>query len=277
MSDTLNARARAFLRSVQHADDPTRADYERVHAGLEAKIAAGVAASAVALSAGKTATAGVVGSAAPAKLAATGAVTALAGKIGAAVVIVGVVAGGTAAVVRHANRVDGATRLPGPTATAAAVTRDEVRATTSATSASSLPPPGAAPAEAPRPTPKPPAVKASVAIAAPVPPIPGATAAVLSTADTPSPLDGEVTLLRGARAALRGGDARRALAMLDEHESRFPGGALAEECDAERIYALCALGRAEEARALAARFVAERPASPHAAAVRASCGFAAGK
>jgi len=86
-----------------------------------------------------------------------------------------------------------------------------------------------------------------------------------------------VALLRGARAALRGGDARRALALLDEHDSRFAGGALAEECAAERVQVLCALGRVEEARALSSRFVAAHPASPHAAAVRASCGIPAGK
>jgi len=92
------------------------------------------------------------------------------------------------------------------------------------------------------------------------------------TASAPSPLDVEIALVRDARAALRGGDAPRALALLDEHTRRFPRGALAEDCDAERIHALCALGRSPEARTLATRFLTAHPASPHAPSIRASCG-----
>jgi outer membrane protein assembly factor BamD (BamD/ComL family) len=84
-----------------------------------------------------------------------------------------------------------------------------------------------------------------------------------------------VALLRRARTALRDGDARGALALLDEHASRFPGGSLAEDCAAERIQVLCALGRVEDARALSSRFVAAHASSPHAAAVRGSCGLSA--
>jgi outer membrane protein assembly factor BamD (BamD/ComL family) len=89
-------------------------------------------------------------------------------------------------------------------------------------------------------------------------------------------LDDEVSLVRDARAALRGGDAGQALALLDEHDRRFPGGALTEDCAAARVYALCALGRTDAARALASRFLSEHPVSPHAASVRNSCGAAVG-
>jgi outer membrane protein assembly factor BamD (BamD/ComL family) len=88
---------------------------------------------------------------------------------------------------------------------------------------------------------------------------------------TPSSLDAEIALVRDARAALRGGDAARSLALLDEHDRRFPGGALAEDCAAERVYALCALGDSAGARSAAARFLSDHPYSPHAASVRASC------
>ena len=89
---------------------------------------------------------------------------------------------------------------------------------------------------------------------------------------SPSPLDVEIALVRDAREALRVGDAAHALTLLDEHARRFPGGALAEDSDAERIQALCALGRAGEAHDLAVRFLAGHSASPHAPSVRASCG-----
>jgi hypothetical protein len=58
---------------------------------------------------------------------------------------------------------------------------------------------------------------------------------------------------------------------LDEHARRFPRGALAEEREAARVLALCAQGRASEARASASAFVASNPRSPFAAQVRRSC------
>jgi hypothetical protein len=53
---------------------------------------------------------------------------------------------------------------------------------------------------------------------------------------------------------------------------RFPSGALAEERDASRVLALCAAGRAAEARVIATDFLAKHPRSPAASRVRASCG-----
>jgi outer membrane protein assembly factor BamD (BamD/ComL family) len=97
-------------------------------------------------------------------------------------------------------------------------------------------------------------------------------AAPSATGVVTSSLDDEIALVRDARAALRGGDAARSLALLDEHDRRFPGGALAEDCAASRVYALCALGDIARARSAAARFLANHPYSPHAASVRASCG-----
>ena len=70
-----------------------------------------------------------------------------------------------------------------------------------------------------------------------------------------------------ARALLRAGDARRTLAELDALAVDFPLGVLVQERDAIRIEALLALGERERAHALATRFLAEHPNSPHAAAV----------
>jgi outer membrane protein assembly factor BamD (BamD/ComL family) len=99
-----------------------------------------------------------------------------------------------------------------------------------------------------------------------------AAADAVNPAPGPSSLDTEIALLRDARSALRAGNAAHALALLDEHDRLYARGALAEDSAAERIYALCALGRSADAGALATHFLAAHPGSPHAASVRASCG-----
>jgi hypothetical protein len=89
-----------------------------------------------------------------------------------------------------------------------------------------------------------------------------------------SPVAAETRLVSGAVEALRAGDAARALALLDEHARAFPHGILAEERSAERVSALCKLGRLDEAAAEANRFLTTSPDSPLAGRVRASCGGA---
>jgi len=81
----------------------------------------------------------------------------------------------------------------------------------------------------------------------------------------------EVAILQRVSAALRRGDPDRALVAIAEHARRFPNGALAEERDTERIVALCALGRSEEAARARGRFERAYPASPHEARVQAAC------
>jgi outer membrane protein assembly factor BamD (BamD/ComL family) len=81
----------------------------------------------------------------------------------------------------------------------------------------------------------------------------------------------EALLLRGARAALARGDGATALARVDEHAARFPAGALVEERQAARVFALCASGRATEARATASTFLATSPRSPLAPQVQRTC------
>jgi hypothetical protein len=81
----------------------------------------------------------------------------------------------------------------------------------------------------------------------------------------------EADLLRRADRTLKANDPQGALALLDRHAAQFPHGVLVEERDAERVVVLCALARVDDARALAAAFLRDRPRSPLAERVRASC------
>ncbi|HEY2513096.1 MAG TPA: hypothetical protein VGI39_19645 [Polyangiaceae bacterium] len=81
----------------------------------------------------------------------------------------------------------------------------------------------------------------------------------------------EFALLRRVSAALQSGDHRAALAGVREHAHRFPHGVLAEERDTDRILALCALGRRDEATRALTRFDRDYPDSAHGARVHAAC------
>ncbi len=93
------------------------------------------------------------------------------------------------------------------------------------------------------------------------------TAAGADSASNPEPpavvstLSEEATLLERAQRALAAGAPSAALATLAEHERRFPHGTLAEEREAAKVLALCALGRVDEARSLARAFVSASPRS----------------
>jgi hypothetical protein len=86
----------------------------------------------------------------------------------------------------------------------------------------------------------------------------------------------EARILRLAEDALRGGDASRAMGLLEEHARTFPDGILVEERLAERVAALCMLGRVAEAREESRRFLRAFPGSPLAEGVRTSCGTSEG-
>jgi hypothetical protein len=272
----LGPQARAILEAGRDGDDPTAADRARIRASVARAIAGGGASLAAE-------------AALPAK--ASGA---LAGgwKVFLTVVAIGAV--GAVATTRFGSP-PGSTDLPAVTTASAA----ELQAAppqapapplTPATSPAPAPPPAeptalpsAAPAAvrppiaAPRP-PQPilaaqdPASPAEVPLPASPPPAP-VVAATPSPATAPSAaadtLMEETRRLREARAALKGGDAARALSLLDERGAA--GAQLREERAAARILALCDLGRVADARALGARFLAESPRSPLADRVRASC------
>jgi len=87
---------------------------------------------------------------------------------------------------------------------------------------------------------------------------PAASSSAGRAADT---LLAEGAVIERARASVRRGDARSALAAIDEHASEFPRGELAEERESLRVRVLVMLGRHDEARVAADRFAQTYPRS----------------
>ena len=87
----------------------------------------------------------------------------------------------------------------------------------------------------------------------------------------------ETASLAEAQRSLKQGDGARAVALLDALAARHPTGVLREERLAANVFALCAAGRIDAARAAGQRFLAEMPTSVQADRVRASCAFASAK
>jgi len=92
----------------------------------------------------------------------------------------------------------------------------------------------------------------------------------------PTTIEAETRLVRAGVAALHAGDAARALAAFDQHARDYPNGLLAEERSAERVIALCDLGRRADARVGAVGFLRQYPHSPLAARVRSACASTGG-
>lgn len=88
-------------------------------------------------------------------------------------------------------------------------------------------------------------------------------------------LDAENRLMHAGVEALQAGDPARALALFDEHEHRYPNGVLAEERAVERIFALCDLGRADDAKLAAREFARGRGGSPLVSQIQISCAASA--
>jgi hypothetical protein len=115
----------------------------------------------------------------------------------------------------------------------------------------------------------PPVVVAPLVVAAPPSvPVPAAVAAPRVERDD---LPAELRWIERAQTALAAGDPGAAQAALRGHARAFPRGHLTEEREALSVQALCASGRAEEARRAAAAFVARHPTSPQSARVRRTC------
>lgn len=103
---------------------------------------------------------------------------------------------------------------------------------------------------------------------------PSRTRRELATRDEgPGALAEEARLLALARAALREGEAARALALVEVHAARFPRGELLAERWAARGFALCALGRREDARGSRDRLAALSPGSAVLGRLDETCGF----
>jgi hypothetical protein len=87
----------------------------------------------------------------------------------------------------------------------------------------------------------------------------------------PANVSQETALLRRADLALQSGSAATTLQLLDRLAREIPNGVLTEERSAERVAALCQLGRTQQAREEAARFLKATPGSPLTERVKASC------
>lgn len=249
---SLGPDARDLIAMADGADDPSSADEARVRAKLAARLAVAAGTGIAAGTAAKTAAAST----------GTAATTTLAAKIAIGVAVVSATtAGGTVAYehVMH-DRAETAVVVEAPSKpSASAFTSGSASAFASApasASASAIP-------EPPLPAPTETAHAAPSAIPQPKP-----TAKPTPITDT---IAEEASLLRAAHASLAKNDGNGAMSSLDEHARRFPRGALAEEREAAKVMALCAQGRASEARASASAFVSANPRSPFAAQVRRSC------
>jgi RNA polymerase sigma factor (sigma-70 family) len=87
----------------------------------------------------------------------------------------------------------------------------------------------------------------------------------------PSSLAPDNALMQEAAGLLRAGDAAGALAATSRHAREFPDSALWDARTALRIEALCALGKAPQAKGEARAFLDERPATPVRARIERSC------
>ena len=236
----LGPDARELIRRVGGADGPAHATRDRIKRSLVAAIAAG------ATTAGTTGAAAAIGAVAASKTAATA---------GMAQIGVWFVAGGLigAAVVAPVALTSSA---PAPSSRASSVSVEgrapQRVAETTAAPAEPLP-------AAPEPLPEP-------ATSSTIP-----SQKTPSAAPAPSALGQEVQLLKDAQRELSTGNAARALALLDAHRAQFPRGELRGERMAARVFALCALGRVEEARRDAELFLAFAPDSPLVPRLMGSC------
>jgi hypothetical protein len=82
------------------------------------------------------------------------------------------------------------------------------------------------------------------------------------------PLSAELPFIDLARSSLAKGLPGYALSSLDTYDLRFPHARLAEEARVLRIEALVKLGRTDDARVVADRFLRDAPTSPYAPRVR---------
>ncbi|HEY0713818.1 MAG TPA: hypothetical protein VGF45_14155 [Polyangia bacterium] len=116
-------------------------------------------------------------------------------------------------------------------------------------------------------------------VAAPAPvveapaPVPVETAPATATETVTDPLLAEVGLLHRAQQAWRGGNAKRALQLAQQHAKQYPHSALALERDALRVFTMCALGQKKQARTIAKDLMKRAPRSPLRTSVAESCGI----
>ncbi len=240
----LGPEANALLEAARDGDEPTRADRERVRGAISARLAAGAAAGLGVTVAAKSSVAAALLAGSAAKALVT-------------VVVVGSIGAGAVWIAKGGSRRPAPDTVPRSTAAAPAVPRAEETFVLATSPAPAAPAPEK-PTSALRPSAR--------------TPFPGGATAPGTRMPGAGDVASEVRLLGEAHTAIRGGEAERALALLDEHARRFPRGAMGEEREAARIAALCALHRTSEAKDATERFLRASPRSPLAGALRTSCG-----
>jgi len=256
----LGPEARAILEAGRHGDDPTSADRARVRGAVMHAIAAGGVGAAAAAVAGKTAAASMAPKAAAAA-AATSFGMSFAGKLVAVAFLASVTTGGLYAWSRRA-----ATPAPAaPPAPAAIEAAASPKSNAPAPALAPAPTNDAPASEPPAEAAKPPAPEVTS------PPPRSAPTTAAAAAPAPDPLEAEARRLRAAHDAIQAGDAQSALADLDAQNRAYATGQLGEERSATRVLALCKLGRVTEAKAAAARFIADHPRSPLVDRLRTPC------
>ncbi|HXI58135.1 MAG TPA: hypothetical protein VNO55_18845 [Polyangia bacterium] len=236
----LSDEARAVMDAGRHLDNPTAAARARARRAVAARIAAAGAAGAVSTSAA----------------AAAAAVPVFKIVLSAVLVVAGGVGGGVWWHVAHqAPEAARPAALTAPAAAPAAAAPSAFEAPAAERSSAATPP--VRPAWRTH--------RATRALA-------HAKASGRSLAAPPpgDSLRAETALLAGANAALRAGDVARGLALLDDYDRRFPGGALREETAATRIIARCQTGDGAAATA-ARRFMEQHPSSPLSSRLSSSC------
>jgi len=277
MSGELGPEARGILEAGRDGDDPTGADRVRVRSALMQAMAVGGAGAALGL-AGK-ASASVAPKAAAGVIAAAKTTTGfgLGAKLVGLFVVASAIGGGGYALSRSqvndaSKTAERAVETAAAPATTAAAARDRAP----------VPPPRAPAAEQPTPAEEPLAALPPAAPPAaaptlasehrtPVAAVSPRAADPLAPAASVDPLVAESRQLREAHAAMQDGDARRALTLLDAQGRTNAGGQLGEEREAMRVFALCKLGRLDEAKTVAARFRVQHPQSPLADRMRGPC------
>jgi hypothetical protein len=250
----LSQDARALIDSVSGLDEPSRADKHRVRERLSAQL--GVAAFAstgfapVSVGARQAAEAGAGSAAGLAKKSLWSA------HVGKLLVAVGLVSGATFAALHGGTALD----------EAAPASRQEAN---DPAGPATLPAPSGQVSEAPAPV----AVEEGVTQANEAPAAAPTRMKRAARAAEPAQdtLSRELQLLGQAQAALRAGQAERALSLSEQHRKEFPRGVMKEERLGIAALATCTLNPSDVAQGKA--FLKAAPASPLSARVRKACGL----
>lgn len=279
----LRAKLRALIEASAAIDRPTADDRQRVRARVAAAIAAAAPAPAPKASAADGGQASQLGPAVHIGFAAMVKHSLLAMVLGAAVT--GAVISARSSMARHAQHVVQRAPVSSRVAAAPEATPPSAAAPEPAQPAQ----PSAATPQAPAPAkrehrphaprshvePKPPAApltpeSAPVDVAARSAPLPPPLAAS-TTAAGGSSLSEELALMMTAQRALAANQLSRALTLLDQHQKRFPSGALVPERLAARAVALCRSQRPNDGARELQKLVERAPNSPLISWARADC------